>query len=170
MYTKTNRYGYSLVILLFLAALTGCGGGGSSSGSTSTAGTGTVGLTLTDAPTDDLDAVNVTIVKAELLSDSGRVTIFQGKETVNLLDYRSDARFLSLAPNVPAGTYEKIRLTLSDIELVKCEDGAVIQPVDVDDVEQVAFRLRAQHHEPNHAGQHVDHTKRLHEANRCFLP
>lgn len=132
MHTKTNRYGLSLIILMFLAALAGCGGGGSSSGSTSTTGTGTVGLTLTDGPTDDFDAVNITIVKAELLSNSGRVTIFQGKETVNLLDYRNDARFLSMAPNVPAGTYEKIRLTLSDIELVKCEDGAVIQPIDVD--------------------------------------
>ena len=69
---------------------------------------------------------------AELLSDSGRVTIFQGSETVNLLDYRNDARIFSLDPSVPAGTYEKIRLTLSNIELVKCEDGAVIQPIDVD--------------------------------------
>ena len=42
---------------------------------------------------------------AELLSDSGRVTIFQGSETVNLLDYRNDARIFSLDPSVPAGTY-----------------------------------------------------------------
>jgi len=120
------------VIVLFLAA---CGGGGgSSSDSGGDAGTGSVGLTLTDGPTDDFDAVNITIVKAELLSDSGHVTIFHKEEgeTVNLLEYRNDARILSLAPSVPAGTYEKIRLTLSDIELVKCEDGAVIQPIDVD--------------------------------------
>jgi hypothetical protein len=132
MFTKTERYGRFLVVLMFLAALAGCGGGGgSSSDSGADGGTGSVGLLLTDGPTDDFDAVNITIVKAELLSDSGHVTIFfeEKGETVNLLDYRNDARILSLNSSVPVGTYEKIRLTLSDIELVKC--GAAIQPIDV---------------------------------------
>jgi len=133
MFTKTETYWRYLVVLLFFTALAGCGGGGgSSSDSGGGGGTGSVGLLLTDGPADDFDAVNITIVKAELLSDSGRVTIFEGNETVNLLDYRNDARILSMASSVPAGTYEKIRLTLSNIELVKCEDGAVIQPIDVD--------------------------------------
>jgi len=129
-----NKLVTAAVMALFLTACGGGGGsdGGSSTNSGSTAGTGSVGLLLTDGPTDDFDEVNITIVKAELLSDSGRVTIFQGNETVNLLDYRNDSRIFSLDPSVPAGTYEKIRLTLSKIELVKCEDGAVIQPVDVD--------------------------------------
>lgn len=126
-----NKFMAAAVMVLFLAA---CGGGGgdSASNTVSSGGTGSVGLLLTDGPTDDFDAVNITVVKAELLSDSGRFTIFEGEETVNLLDYRDDARIFSLHPSVPAGTYEKIRLTLSNIELVKCEDGAVIQPIDVD--------------------------------------
>jgi len=119
-----------VVMVLFLAA---CGGeNDSSSSSGNNSGVGSVGLLLTDGPTNDFDAVFITIVKAELLSESWSVTIFQGEETVNLLDYRNDARIFSLNPSVPAGTYEKIRLTLSDIELVKCEDAAVIQPIDVD--------------------------------------
>jgi hypothetical protein len=121
-----------VVTLLFLVACGGEGEGDSSSSSGSNSGVGSVGLLLTDGPTNDFDAVFITIAKAELLSESGSVTIFQGEETVNLLDYRNDARIFSLNPSVPAGTYEKIRLTLSDIELVKCEDAAVIQPIDVD--------------------------------------
>ena len=133
MFTKTKTYGHFLLVLMFLTTLAGCGGGGgSSSDSGGGGGTGSVGLLLTDGPTDDFDAVNITIVKAELLSDSGHVTIFMGEETIDLLDYRSDARIFSLHPSVPAGTYEKIRLTLSDIELVRCEDSAVIQPINVD--------------------------------------
>ena len=128
-----NKFVAATVMVLFLAACGGGGGGGDSASNTvSSGGTGSVGLLLTDGPTDDFDAVNITVVKAELLSDSGRFTIFEGEETVNLLDYRDDARIFSLHPSVPAGTYEKIRLTLSNIELVKCEDGAVIQPIDVD--------------------------------------
>jgi len=132
--SKLNKFMAAAVMVLFLAACGGGGGGGSDSASNtvSSGGTGSVGLLLTDGPTDDFDAVFITVVQAELLSDSGSVTIFLGEETLNLLDYRNDARIFALNPGVPAGTYEKIRLTLSDIELVKCEDGAVIQPVDVD--------------------------------------
>ena len=131
--SKLNKFMAAAVMVLFLAACGGGGGGGDSASNTvSSGGTGSVGLLLTDGPTDDFDAVNITVVKVELLSDSGHFTIFQGEETVNLLDYRDDARIFSLHPSVPAGTYEKIRLTLSNIELVKCEDGAVIQPIDVD--------------------------------------
>jgi hypothetical protein len=127
-----NKFVAAAVVALFLAACGGGGGGDSASNTESSGGTGSVGLLLTDGPTDDFDAVNITVVRAELLSDSGHFTIFEGEETVNLLDYRDDARIFSLHPSVPAGTYEKIRLTLSKIELVKCEDGAVIQPIHVD--------------------------------------
>jgi hypothetical protein len=129
-----NKFVVAAVMALFLAACGGGGGGGSDSASNtvSSGGTGSVGLLLTDGPTDDFDAVFITVVKAELLADSGSVTIFEGEETLNLLDYRNDARIFALNPGVPAGTYEKIRLTLSDIELVKCVDDVVIQPIDVD--------------------------------------
>ena len=94
--------------------------------------TGSVGILLTDGFTDEFDAVNITVTKAALLSDSGSVTIFQGDKTVNLLDYKNDSHIFSLNDNVPTGTYSKIRLTLSNIELVKCEDDASITPIDID--------------------------------------
>lgn len=94
--------------------------------------TGSVGLLLTDGFTDEFDAVNITVTEAALLSDSGSVTIFRGDKTVNLLDYKNDSHIFSLNNNVPAGTYSKIRLTLSNIELVKCEDDASITPINID--------------------------------------
>ena len=72
MFTKTETYGHFLLVLMFLTTLAGCGGGGgSSSDSGGGGGTGSVGLLLTDGPTDDFDAVNITIVKAELLYGRG---------------------------------------------------------------------------------------------------
>ena len=58
-----NKFMAAAVMVLFLAA---CGGGGgdSASNTVSSGGTGSVGLLLTDGPTDDFDAVNITVVKA----------------------------------------------------------------------------------------------------------
>ncbi len=95
----------------------GGGGGGSGSSSVSPQGSGSVALLLTDAPADNFDEININVRKAELLSDSGRVTIFQGSRNFNLLDL-TDARMFALRDNVPAGTYSKIRLTLGSMQLV----------------------------------------------------
>ncbi len=74
-------------------------------------------LLLTDAPSDIFEEINITVVKAELLSDGGKVTVFQGKRTFNLLDL-TDARIFAIREGIAAGTYSKIRLTLTKIELV----------------------------------------------------
>ena len=104
--------------LLLLVASCG-GGGGDAAGTTSNrSSTGSVALLLTDGPTDEIDEVNLRIIKVELMSDGGRVTIFEGDETVNLLDYRHDAKIFAMDDGVPVGTYSKIRLTLQSIELV----------------------------------------------------
>lgn len=109
---------------LVFAVVTGCGYGGSDSTDTSNtaSGTGTVALLLTDAPSDDFDEINITVIKAELLSDDGRVTVFKGKRTFNLLDL-TDVRIFAIREGIPAGTYNKIRLTLTDIELVDYNDS-----------------------------------------------
>jgi ABC-type glycerol-3-phosphate transport system substrate-binding protein len=69
-------------LLLAAAFLTaGCGGGGSSGSGSSAApaGTGSVAILLTDAPSDEFAEINMRVVRAELLSDSGgHVTIFDG--------------------------------------------------------------------------------------------
>jgi hypothetical protein len=77
-----------------------------------------VAILLTDAPSDEFKEINIQVTKAELLSDNGgRVTIFEGDRTFNLLDL-TDAEIFAIREGVPAGTYSKIRLTLSEIELV----------------------------------------------------
>ena len=90
----------------------------STPGASNTGGTGTVALLLTDAPSPEFDEININVIKAELLSDSGAVTIFEGDRTFNLLDL-TDARIFAIREGVAAGTYSKIRLTLTEIELVK---------------------------------------------------
>ena len=108
-----------LFFSLAFAVLASCGSGDSTGGSTGTSNTdsGTVALLLTDAPSDIFEEINITVVKAELLSDSGAVTMFQGERTFNLLDL-TDVRIFAIREGIAAGTYSKIRLTLTDIELI----------------------------------------------------
>ena len=107
---------------LAVAAATSCSSEDFSPGSSSNSNTGSVALLLTDAPSDIFEEINITVVKAELLSDGGHVTIFEGERTFNLLDL-TDARIFAIRDGIPAGTYSKIRLTLSDIELVDYKDN-----------------------------------------------
>jgi len=121
----TAKHSLSVFFLtLVFAFISGCGGGGSGSTDTtvSPAGSGNVALLLTDAPSDIFEEINITVVKAELLSSSGRVTLFEGNRTFNLLDL-TDARIFAIREGVPAGTYSKIRLTLTDLELVDYDDS-----------------------------------------------
>jgi hypothetical protein len=115
-----RRYLPVFFLALVVALISACGGG-SGSGTASPAATGNVALLLTDAPSDTFEEINITVVKAELLSDSGRVTLFEGNRTFNLLEL-TDAEIFAIREGVPAGTYSKIRLTLTDIELVDYND------------------------------------------------
>jgi hypothetical protein len=106
---------------LVFAVVAGCSSGsgtGTDASNTGTA-TGSVALLLTDAPSDIFKEINITVIKAELMSDDGRVTVFQGKRKFNLLDL-TDARIFAIREGIPSGSYNKIRLTLKDkgIELV----------------------------------------------------
>jgi len=111
----TRLFSISFLAVIF-AVITGCSSGDTAT-TNSTAGTGTVALLLTDAPSDIFEEINITVVKAELLSDSGAVTIFRGEREFNLLDL-TDARIFAIREGIAAGTYSKIRLTLTQIELV----------------------------------------------------
>jgi len=108
---------------LVFTLLAGCSSGGSTDTSNTASGAGSVALLLTDAPSDIFEEINITVIKAELMSDNGRVTIFQGEDTFNLLDL-TDARIFAIREGVAGGTYNKIRLTLKDngIELVDYND------------------------------------------------
>ncbi|MDF1554187.1 MAG: DUF4382 domain-containing protein [Deferrisomatales bacterium] len=116
------------VLAVCFALLSGCGGGGDS-GSTDVvaqpAGAGRVAILLTDAPTAAFDEVNVTITEAYLLGDDGPVQVFGSVgETHNLLDLRDSAKLLFDVAEVPVGCYDKIRLVVTRVELVRYERDA----------------------------------------------
>jgi len=109
------------------AALASCGGGSSGDSSDEIAGKGTVGILLTDKPADPalFDSINASIQKVELIGsdDNGRVVLYSGPiKTFDLLRLRNESIPLTFKDGVPAGEYCKIRLTLSDLELVLTDD------------------------------------------------
>jgi hypothetical protein len=126
-FTMNNSISVTRLLTIFFLGLVFTVLAACSSGNTDTtntaSGPGSVALLLTDAPSDDFDEINITVVKAELMSDHGQVTIFQGEDTFNLLDL-TDARIFAIREGIPGGSYNKIRLTLKDngIELVDFND------------------------------------------------
>jgi hypothetical protein len=116
------RYLTGLLLLMFVSLmLSACNGGGS--GDTASSGTGSVAFLITDGPAADFDEINITVNRAELFCDSGHATVFQGSKTFNLLDLADNGRIFAAGDNIPAGSCSKIRLTLSQIELIQ-RDGA----------------------------------------------
>jgi hypothetical protein len=127
--------------LLGLAAalsLSACGGGGSNSdgngsaiggGDSPSLTTGTVAVLMTDAPTDDFCHIYATVESIDLLGDAGHIdTVFEGPRTVDLLALRNYADVFSIDTAVGVGTYEKVRMTLSDLALVECDDAGMPEP------------------------------------------
>ncbi len=101
---------------------------GCTSSSQDTAASGDVGrvvVLLTDCPTAEFDEVNVTIQEVTLLSDEGQVTIFASEEgkKYNLLDLAGEFQVFDIAEEVPVGWYNKIRLLVNEVELVKIGTG-----------------------------------------------
>lgn len=118
----------SLVGIL-AATLLSCGGGGSSDTSTTTSSqrTGTVGILLTDKPADPslFHAINASIERVELIDSEGeeRIELISDESrTVDLLQLKNESIPFTFRDDVPVGTYCKIRLTLSDLELVLVDD------------------------------------------------
>jgi hypothetical protein len=114
-----------LLSLLMAFSMLSCGSGGGSGGSSGGEGpgTGSVAILLTDAPTDDFLEINLTIIKIELLSDNGHVTVFSADQQtdpleIDLLDLKNETELILIKNSVPAITYNKIRLTLSQAVLI----------------------------------------------------
>jgi len=107
------------LLALALTSQVGCGADGGGGG-VALNGTGTVAVVVTDGPTDEFVKVFVTVARVDLLREGGgrHGTIFEGEETFDLLSFESVSAPFVIADDVPAGTYSKIRLELSDIELV----------------------------------------------------
>lgn len=116
-----------LAVMALALGLSACNSG-SDSATTPKNGGGSVALLLTDAPSAQFDHIYLTIKAVDLLGDDGRVNIFTGNKVVDLLDLRHHAELFTLTDTIPPGSYEKIRLTVSDVELVRLNaDGSVAE-------------------------------------------
>ena len=134
-----SRFGLGLALLclpLAILALScgGGGGGGGSSPSSPTAEMGSVAVLLADGPADSYEHIWITITEVSLVPQAGGSpeAIYQSSTgvTVDLLDLRNENYLLTLKNNVPAGMYSKIRLQVSDIQVVG--DSAPCSKFDID--------------------------------------
>jgi hypothetical protein len=119
-----------------LLALAACGGGGSAPQSSpppaaqppATPTTGKVAVLFTDAPTDAFCQILATVERIDLLGGSEPTNVFIGPETVDVLSLRNFSDVFSIATEVPVGSYDKVRLTLSDLALVECDADGTPEP------------------------------------------
>ncbi len=114
--------------LVSLLSACNSGSGDTTTFTNNNEGVGSVAVLLTDAPIDNFDQFLLTVTKISLLGDDGKVSVFSGSERVDLLDLDSHADLFSMADNIPAGDYHKIRMRISDPLLVRLDDeGNVLE-------------------------------------------
>ena len=132
MHSFIQRLAAAFSVIVLAAVLVSCGGSGGGADTSSTRNTGSVGILLTDGPTAEFDVINITLREIRLLSDTGSVTIFSGSKTIDLLKMRSHSELFALTTDVASGEFEKIRMLVDKIELIKLDaDGNVAESHDV---------------------------------------
>ena len=115
-----------LALSLLIAS---CGGGGGSGTTTASEAPATVGLLITDAPVGQWDQAIATITSVKLLGDDGQVTLFEGEQTLDLLQLADFSELFAVSDQVPPGSYSKIRMQVSDLvlrDIDRDENGTVI--------------------------------------------
>lgn len=126
-----KKFANKIIVFLFsaavAAALVSCSSGGNGDSSAGTTGqTGTVGILLTDKPADPslFESINASIEKTVLIGDDdNKVVLYSGPtKTVDLLRLKNESIPFTFKDDVPVGEYCKIRLILSDLELVLADD------------------------------------------------
>jgi len=149
MHPIIQRITAAFSIIALAVALVSCGGSSGGGGTTDTSqaqGKGTVGILLTDKPADPamFAAIIASIIKVELMGseENGRVELYSAPPTkeIDLLRLRNESIPLVFKDKVPAGTYCKIRLTLSELTLVLA-DPADLTPEDLTDNEMAHPKL-----------------------------
>ena len=131
--TRTKLVSVALAASIFLGA---CGSGSSTNEEPAAnqpqPTTGTVVLLLTDKPTDDLSEINVALEGAVLIGGEdvdGQQVLYElgpdeQPQTHNILDLQHFNTPIALA-EVQPGIYTKLRLLISDIELVDLEGNTL---------------------------------------------
>ena len=114
----------SIFLIITSFAITSCGGSDSAPPAT-----GKVAVMITDGPTEDFEQILITLDRMLLLGgDGGHQVLYEGEPiTFDLLDMRDRADF-AFASEVLADDYSKIRLEVSEIQLVDT-NGTESQPV-----------------------------------------
>jgi len=152
-----------LALLLFLLLTPACNGS-SGAGSHQTAGSATLNVRLTDAPIDmsNVQSVNVTLTGVtvypedsgtvlqvadpgtEMAGDAGAVPISLTTypATFDLLTLTGGATALLASGEIPAGSYSRIRLEISDATLVYLDGTSVSLKIDSHKVD-VPIRFEA---------------------------
>ena len=135
----------SISILFLLSVLMSCG---SSNNDTFPADSGQVSILISDGSTVDFDQVNLTLESIRLIGDDDEgdeegddheedydedsrdeVILLEESRAINLLALQNYSNLLSTT-SVPVGRYSKIRLQVSQVELIKLNsDGTVFSSV-----------------------------------------
>ena len=124
MIQQRSRWALGALILFSSLLLFACGG----SGGSSSVATGSVGILVTDAPSDDFDAIEVTLNSISLIADeSNPIEIWSSEsgEMIDLLNLETEAELFTLVSDVPIGWYNKIRLHISRVELVEFDGNRI---------------------------------------------
>ena len=137
---RTLRLSAFILLALGLTLILSC-----SSDITGT-GNGSLQVYITDAPIDftGVSAVNVTFTGIILYPGDDEETgdldldispaVLANEGTINLLDYQDGAVILVGSADIPVGTYNRIRLLVSEVTVVQDDDGdpgtpEVVEPV-----------------------------------------
>ena len=117
----------SISLLILLSVLVSCSATDGNNTTGASAETGRVTLLVTDGVTDDFDEVNLTVKSISFIGeDDGHETIvFDESRVINLLALQNYSDWLITAV-IPAGIYEKIRMEVTQVELVKEGQAPII--------------------------------------------
>ena len=86
---------------------------------------GTVAISLTDSPDFRFDEVNASIAAILLIGPDGPVNVLSDPVTINLLSLSTVADIIAIE-DVPAGPYGRIRMILTDLELIEYDENGEI--------------------------------------------
>ena len=109
-----HKFGF---VAILCSAFLGMGCGDSSTNPSDT-GTGTLKVSMTDAPAR-FDAVNVTFSEISANVNGEWVTVHSGAQTIDLLQWNNGQSIVVGEANVPAGTYNQIRLKINKAEVIE---------------------------------------------------